>query len=143
MATSRASMARSSCTTGERLGMATLHLRAQRLECAELKLLDGAFRFAQAVGDFPDRALLDKALADDLALNRGKAIHETEKAGVVVDGFQVGRGEVPMRVWILRVVRRWIFAGRTLVLVGEGVGRDAEKPGSEGGTAPFVLGKIG
>jgi hypothetical protein len=123
--------------------MATLHLRAQSLECPELKLFDGAFRFAQTVSDFPDRALLDKALADDLALNCGKVIHETEKAGMVVDGFQVRRGKVRMGAWILRVDRGWILAGRPLVLIGERVGSDTEKPGSERSAAPFVLGKIG
>jgi hypothetical protein len=69
--------------------MATLHLCSQSLERAELKLLDGAFRFFQAIGDFADGALLDEALADDLALYGGKMVNEPEKANVVVDGFQV------------------------------------------------------
>lgn len=96
-------MARSSSRAGERLGMATLHLRAQSLERAELKLLDGAFGFFQAASDFPDSALLDEALADDLALNGGKVIDEPEEARVVVDGFQVWSGKVWKRFGILRI----------------------------------------
>src|ERR1700676_5640605 len=84
-ATSRASTARSSCTAGERLSMATLHLRAKGLECAELKLLDGAFGFLQAACDFADGALLDEALANDALLNPGQLVHETKNAGVAVD----------------------------------------------------------
>ena len=82
-------MALSSCCAGERLDMATLHPGAQRLERAELELLDGAFRFLEPAGDFADGALLDEALADDLALSSGKVVDEPEQAGVVVDGFQV------------------------------------------------------
>jgi hypothetical protein len=122
--------------------MATLHLRAQCLECAELKLFDGAFGFLQAGCDFSNGALLDKALANDALLNRRQIVHEAEKAGVVVDGFQIRRGEVRMRVWILRVSRGRNFAGRTLVLIGKGVGGYAEKPSGEGSAAPFVVGKI-
>ena len=87
--------------------------------------------------------MLDKALADDLALNSGKVIDETEKAGVVVDGFEVGRGKVWMLVRVLRIVRRWLLAGGTFLLVGESVGGYPEKPCCEGGASPLVGGKIG
>ena len=137
-----ASMARSSCTAGERLGMATLHLLAQTLERAELKLFDGAFGFLQPPGDFSDAALLDKAFAYDLALNSGKVIDKSEKTGVVVDSFRVGRGEVRMVVWVLFIVRGRLLAGGAFVLISESVGGYAEEPCGERGAAPFVGGKI-
>jgi hypothetical protein len=67
--------------------MATLHLRAQRLERAELKLLDGAFRFLQPSRDFADSALLDKAFVYDELLSGGELADEPKKGGVVVDGL--------------------------------------------------------
>jgi hypothetical protein len=123
--------------------MAALHLRAQGLERAELKLLDGAFRFLQAAGDFADGALLDEALADNLSLSGGKVVDESEEARVVVDGFQIGGGRVWMRFGVLRIVRGRVLARGALVQIGEGVGGYAEEPRCERSAAPFVVGEIG
>src|SRR5579859_621718 len=72
---SMALMTRSSCSAGERLGMATLHLRAESLQRAELQLLDGSLGLLQACGDFADGALVDEALVDDAPLCGGKFVH--------------------------------------------------------------------
>ncbi len=77
--------------------MTTLHLSAKGLQRTELKLLDCPFSLVQPCGNFPDGALLNESLANHLALNRGKLIDETKKAGVVIDGFQIGR----RKVWVL------------------------------------------
>jgi hypothetical protein len=142
-AMSMASTARSSCWAGELLGMATLHLCAQGLERAKLKLFDGAFRLLQAISDFPDRALLDETLADDLTLNGGKAVYESEEARVEVDRFEIWGGRVWMRFGVLGIVRRRLLTRGAFVLIGKGVGGYAEEPGCEGSAAPFVTWEIG
>src|SRR5580704_7962342 len=88
-ADSSALMARSSCSAGDRLGMAIPYLCAQSLERTELELLDGALRFAEAPGDFADAAFLDEALTEDTALHVGKLIDETKKMNVPLDEIQV------------------------------------------------------
>jgi hypothetical protein len=69
--------------------MAIPYLCAQSLERTELQLFDGAFRFAEAPGDFADAAFLDEALTQDTALHVGKLIDETKKMNVPLDEIQV------------------------------------------------------
>ena len=86
---SKAEIAWSSCSEGERLGMATPQLRAQSLKRPKLKLFDGALAFLEPGGDFADRALLDEALANDAALDGGKLVNQAIEDGVVFAGLEV------------------------------------------------------
>lgn len=86
---SKAEIAWSSCSEGERLGTATPHLRAQSLKRPKLKLFDGALAFLEPGGDFADRALLNEALANDAALNGGKPVNQATEVGVVFAGLEV------------------------------------------------------
>jgi hypothetical protein len=83
--------------------MATPHLSAKGLECAELELFNGAVGFLHPLGDLFDGALLNESLANHLALNSGKVIDEAEEAGVVIDGFQIGRREVRELVGVISI----------------------------------------
>ena len=58
--------------------MATLHLRSQTLERAQLQLFDGSFAFAQPLRDFPDASLVDEALVHDVLLHFRKLAYESE-----------------------------------------------------------------
>ncbi len=118
--------------------MATLHLRAQALQSAELELLDRAFGLAKLLSDFADAALVDEALVNDAALRFGKLADEAEEAGAVLDELQVRLGGGFGRIAGGRSIADGAFG-----LVGDGVCGDAEQPRSKGSAAPFVLGQIG
>jgi hypothetical protein len=123
--------------------MAVPHLLAQSLQSAELELLDGALGFAQALRDFLDTAFLDEAFANDAALNFRELFDKTEEKGVAFDEFHFLRGDVGWSGWVEGVVVSLLLAVGALVVIGDGVGSDAEEPGSEGGAAPFVRWKFG
>jgi hypothetical protein len=55
--------------------MATLHLRPQALQRAELKLLHGAFAPGQLFRDFTNAFLLHETLEDHAALIFGKVFY--------------------------------------------------------------------
>src|SRR5712692_2572760 len=137
-ATSIVSIARSSCSAGERLGMTTLHLRAQALQSAELELLDRAFGLAKLPSDFADAAFLDEAKVNDAALSLGKLADEAEEAGAVLNELQVRLGG-----GFGGIVDGRSVASSALGLVGDGVCSDAKEPGGERSATPFVLGEIG
>src|SRR5919109_585360 len=127
----------SSCSArgrlGKRLGMATLHLRSQALECAQLQLLDGSLTLAEALSNFTDAALDHKALLDDAALRFRKALHQLKEPRPVFDGAHVG-----LNAGIGRVVCDAIFASRALRTINDGVGGNSQQPGREGDSAPFI-----
>ena len=128
--------------------MATLHLGAQGLERAELKLLDGAFGFTKLMRNFAGAALLDEALVNDVALGFRKLADELEEARAALDDFQVGAREIArcgarIVCGLERMIRSGSFSGGAFELIRDGVCGNAEEPGSEGKAAPFVGGKMG
>src|SRR5437763_304143 len=62
-------------------GIDALHSRSQRLQRAELKLLDGAFALLEPLGDLPEAPLLDVAFDDHGPLIAGKLLDQTEHQG--------------------------------------------------------------
>jgi hypothetical protein len=68
--------------------MAVPYLCAKSLQRTELKLLDGAFGFAEALGDFADAAVLDEAFTNNAALNLGKLFNETKEMNVAFDEIE-------------------------------------------------------
>jgi len=123
--------------------MATLHLRAKSLQRAELQLFDGSFGLFKAIGDFADGALVDETLVNDAALCGGKFVDQPKELHLMVDSFEVARRQVLVRGGFWRIVRQGMLARGPLVLIGEGVGGNAEEPRGEGCATPFVVGKIG
>jgi hypothetical protein len=85
--------------------MATLHLRSQALERAQLQLFDGALALAETLGNFPDTSLVHKALLYDATLRFRKLFHQLEKPCAVFDGAHVG---LNTRIW--RIVLHGMFA---------------------------------
>src|SRR3954462_5605345 len=73
-------------------GIGALHAPPQRLQRAELKLFDGAFRLAEAPGDVADAAALDVALDDHRPLIGGQGLDEREHAREALDALDVGLG---------------------------------------------------
>src|SRR5258708_33707153 len=122
----------------ERLGMAALHLRAQAFDRAELQLLDSSFAFAEPLGDFPDAALVDKALVNDAALRFRKLPNEAEQPRAVFDG-----ADIEMHAKIRRVVRHRLFTKGALRTIDNGVGCNSQQPGHKRNAAPFVTLQIG
>src|SRR5277367_3363394 len=123
---SNAVMALSSCSAGERLGMAVSDLRAQCLKRAELQLLNGALRFAEALRDFADAAVLHKALADHAALHFRKLLHHPKEVNVALNELEITRRQLAVRQGMLKIVKL-LFAICALVLIDDGVGGDAIK----------------
>jgi hypothetical protein len=107
---SRAPMARSSCSVGERLGMAVLHLSAQGLQGAELQLLDSSFGFAQKLGDFLDAALFNEAFPYHAALNFGELLDDAEQRGMALGQSLFCCGDACQNWRIERVVSSESFA---------------------------------
>src|SRR5690242_10062334 len=62
-----------------RLGMATLHLRSEAHERAQLQLLDGSLTLAQALSNFPDAALVHKTFLNDAALRFREPLYQLKK----------------------------------------------------------------
>ena len=122
--------------------MAFPHLFAQSLQRAELKLLYRAFGFTQTLGDFFNAALFDKAFAYNAALNFGKFLDEAEEESMAFDRLHFLWRAVCLGRRVERVVIAALLAIGAFVLIGDGIGSDAEEPGNEGSTTPFVGGKI-
>ena len=122
--------------------MAVPHLFAESLQSTELKLLDGALSFAQAVSNFFNAAFFDKPLADDAALNFGEFLDQTEEKSVAFDEFHFFCGHIRRSRRVEGVVIALLFAIGALELVGDSVGGDAEEPRGEGRAAPFVRREI-
>src|SRR5579864_268917 len=68
-----------------RSGMAALHSRAQRLQRAELQLLDGAFGPAEPRRDVAHAPLMREAFDDDGALRRGQLVDVPEEPRVIFE----------------------------------------------------------
>src|SRR5947208_9497683 len=71
-------------------GIGALHFFPQRLQRAELELLDCAFALAKPRGDLADAALLDVALDDDRPLIGGQAVDELEHMRQLIDVLDLG-----------------------------------------------------
>src|SRR5215472_4834141 len=72
MACTTSSTCSKSGRLGRCLGMATSHLGSEALQRSQLQLLNRSFAFAEPLGDFPDTALIHKALVNDTALGLGE-----------------------------------------------------------------------
>src|ERR1051326_1563260 len=78
------SIARVSCSVRSRSGIGTLHLSAQVLDRAKLKLLHRAFASAQFRGNLPDTLLLHKSHLNDAELRLRQPADELEQHGAAL-----------------------------------------------------------
>src|SRR5438132_564229 len=75
-------------------GMGALHSLPQRLQRAELELLDRAFALPEPRGHFADAALFDVALDDHRPLIGGQIVDELEHARQLIDVLDLGLGDL-------------------------------------------------
>src|SRR5207244_5451404 len=116
----------------ERLGIATLHSRAQFFKCTELKLLHRTLSASQLLGDFMNAPLVYKTCNDDPALIRGKLLDQPNELGAMFD-----RGHIDFGARLSRIFGTGNLSGSSLGSIGNRVGRDPQKPGREWYAAPF------
>jgi len=113
------------------------YLRAQRLKCAELELLDSAFGLSQRNCNFANALFFGETHLNNAALFRGQLINQAKKAGAFFDFFDA---DVRVRRFIGRPFS--LLPGRAVPTVRNRVGRDAKKPGCERNAAPLVAAKV-
>src|ERR1700761_2007916 len=89
------SIARSSCSVRSRSGIRALHLGAQVLDRAKLKLFHRAFTASEFRGNLPDALLFHKAHLNDAELRFWKPLHKLEQHGATLDLICRGRLGVP------------------------------------------------
>src|SRR6266496_1168996 len=82
---------RSACSICGRvyLGIATPHPLPQRLQRAQLELLDRALGLLQALRDVANAPLVDEPLHDHHPLISGELIHEAEQPRALLDEIQI------------------------------------------------------
>src|SRR6184192_2789900 len=112
-----------------RSAMRPPHLRPQRLDGAELQLLDGALAAAELPRHVGDAALLGEAGHEHVALRRRQRVDEAEEERAALD--VVGRRR------LIAVVERLLAAGLPGA-VADDVPRDRVKPRHERNAALFV-----
>src|SRR5215467_3769167 len=123
------SIARSSCSVRSRSGIRTLHLGAQVLDRAELKLLHRAFAASEFRGNLSDALLLHKSHLNDAELGLRKPLNELEQHGAALDLVCSGR---------LRACQRIPrFAARTLVMIRDQPRRNSQQPSQERRASPL------
>src|SRR5438477_1112220 len=115
-------------------GMGALHSLPQRLQRAELELLDRAFALAEPRGHFADAALLDVALDDHRPLIGGQTIDELEYARQLIDVLDLGFSDL-----LGQEIRSDRLPRRPLPAIDDHVERDPDQPRAERRAAPFVL----
>src|SRR5262245_50610546 len=140
------SPSRRSMSRCEYLGMGASHARAQLVQRAELQLLDRAFALADARRGLADAALVDEALHDDGALIARQLVDEAEEPRALfrpldldVDPIDSRRAPGVRPFDVLRPLRA--LPRRLHGAIRDGVGRNADQPGSEGDTAPLEVRK--
>src|SRR5262245_4749537 len=116
--------------------MVVPHAGPQRLERAELKLLDRAFRPSEFAGDFANALLLDEARQDDPSLITRQATDELGQHGLLVD---VGRNAVGRGLG----QRLPPLTRRALPAISQRVPGDAEQPSGKGRAAPLEPTEMG
>ena len=118
----RLSIMLSTCSIRERLGMATLHLRAQALESAVLKLLHRTFASGQCLRNFTNAFLFHKTLDNHAPLVVRKLFHQSKQARAVFDRLQIG-----LNAWLGRLAHAGGgLPGGALELVRHRIGGDSE-----------------
>src|SRR5215831_5894108 len=125
------SIARSSCSLRSRSGIRTLHLGAQVLDRAKLKLLHGAFAASEFRGNLPDALLLHKSHVNDAELRLRKPLNELEQDGAALDLVCRGRLRGCQRISC--------FAARTFVVIRDEPRRNSQQPSQERRASPLEL----
>src|SRR5215469_1615193 len=123
------SIARSSCSVRSRSGIRTLHLGAQVLDRAKLKLLHRTFAASELRGNFPDALLLHKSHLNDAKLRLRKPLNELEQHGAALDLVCRGRLRTCQRISRL--------AARTLVMIRDQPRRNSQQPSQERRASPL------
>src|SRR5215475_11879939 len=123
------SIARSSCSVRSCSGIGTLHLGAQILDRAKLKLLHRAFAAPEFRGNLPDALLLHKSHLNDSELRLRKPLDELEQHGATLD--LVCRRRLRARQRISR------FAARTLVMIRDQPRRNSQQPSQKRRASPL------
>src|SRR5215469_3892713 len=123
------SIARSSCSVRSRSGIRTLHLGAQVLDRAKLKLLHRAFAASEFRGNLSDALLLHKSHLNDAELRLRKPLDKLEQHGAALDLVCRGR--------LLACQRISRFAARTLVMIRDSPRRNSQQPSQERRASPL------
>src|SRR5260370_27619312 len=119
--------------------MATLHLRPQALQSAELQLFHRALATGEFLRNFPNAILLDETLINDSSLIVGKFLDQPKQASPMFDLLQIR-----WKVWFWRISSAdGILASGALGLIRDSVGGNPDQPGGEGRPSKFIAAQVG
>src|SRR5712672_1359406 len=119
--------------------MATLHLRPQTLQSAELQLFHSALATGQLVRNFSNALLLDETLVDHPSLVVGKFFYEPKQASTMF-----GLLQIRLNARLRRISSAdGDLASGALGLVRDGVGGNPDQPRGEGRASKFIASQVG
>src|SRR5260370_13445027 len=136
--TSIACTTSSSCIARERLATATLHLRRQILQRAQLQLLNGSRCFTESMRYLPYAPLFHKSFVNHLLLNLRKLPYQPEQLGAIFDGAHLGGLQSGINGGLWRVVPSKGDPPGALGGIDERGCRHPEQPGRQPDTTPLT-----